>query len=147
MKNTRKPTLIPLFFIIAGSCLLALPGAYGAMFLFMIALENSLDNPSSILFPMPAVIGFSLLFGYIWTAATKRFVWWLWSVSFLFNLIVSFIGFAGAAYYSMETLATAAKPGGYERLFILFPLWTTCVACASAYYFFQSRAANNCDLP
>lgn len=146
MKDNRKPTLIPLFLVIAGSCLLALPGAYGAMFLFMIAFENGAFEPLSLLFPLPPIIGFSLLFGYIWTAVTRRFLWWLWSASFLFNLIVSFIALVGAAVYLVETPSMRASDG-YEKLFILFPLWTTFVAGASAYYFFQSRAANNCDLP
>ena len=143
MKDNSKPNPIPLLFIIAGSCLLALPGIYGAFFLFMFASEGGPSNPLALLLPLPPVIGFALLFGYIWTAVTKRFVGWLWAVSFFFNLIASVASFSGMAYYSMET----TKIDAYAGLFILFPIWTLFVTIASAYYFFQSRAANKTDLP
>jgi hypothetical protein len=143
MKDNSKPNLLPLIFIIIGSCLLALPGAYGAIFLFAFAGEGARSNPLSLLIPLPAIIGFGLLFGYIWTAVTKRFVGWLWMVSFLFNLIVSLLSLLGAFYY----VAEARRIEGYEISFVLFPVWTIFVAAASAYYFRLSRAANKISLP
>src|SRR5215212_9170888 len=100
MKDNSKPNLLPLIFIIIGSCLLALPGAYGAFFLFMFAGEGGKENPLYLLIPLPAVIGFALLFGYIWTVVTRRFVAWLWAISFLFNLIVSLVSGLAMFYYS-----------------------------------------------
>lgn len=143
MKDNSKPNLLPLIFIIIGSCLLALPGAYGAIFLFAFAGEGVSHNPLALLFPLPAIIGFGLLFGYIWTAVTKRFIGWMWGVSFLFNLIVSLLGLLGAFYY----LAEARRNEGYFIAVILFPVWTIFVAAASAYYFRLSRVANQTNLP
>jgi hypothetical protein len=143
MKDNSKPSLLPLLFIIAGSCLLALPGIYGAFFLFMFAAEEGGRNVSALLLPLPPVIGFSLLFGYIWTAVTKRFVGWLWAVSFFFNLIVSATDALAMFYYFKETHQIA----GYEILFILFIGWTIFVTIASGYYFRLSRAANKANLP
>lgn len=142
MKDNSKPNLIPLMFIIAGSCLLALPGIYGSMFLFMFTAEG-IDNPLMLLLPLPPVIGFALLFGYFWTLVTKRFVGWLWSVSFLFNLIITIIGFAGFFLY----LTDVPDVDRGVKLLILFPLWTTFVTVASGYYFRLSRAVNKVSLP
>lgn len=143
MKDNSQPNLIPLIFIIAGSCLLALPGAYGAMFLFMFAFEGAGSNPLAFFLPFPAVIGFSLLFGYIWTIVTKRFIGWLWGVSFFFNLIASVISVFGAFYFFMDVRGL----DGYAILFVLFPVWTVFVTVASAYYFFHGRSAGKVSLP
>lgn len=142
MKDNTKPNLIPLLFIIVGSCLLALPGLYGSMFLFMFTAD-AIDNPLLLLLPLPPVVGFALLFGYFWTIVTKRFIGWLWSVSFLFNLLITLIGFAGFFLYLMDA------PGveNPAEFLILFPLWTTFVTVASGYYFRLSRAANKVSLP
>ncbi|HEX8247529.1 MAG TPA: hypothetical protein VF599_05050 [Pyrinomonadaceae bacterium] len=143
MKDNSKPNMAPLLFIIAGSCLLALPGIYGAFFLFMFAFEGGPTNPLALLLPLPPVIGFLLLFGYIWTAVTKRFVGWLWAISFFFNLIVSATSALALVYFFMETRQTT----GYEILFILFIGWTIFVTAVSGRYFAQSRAANKANLP
>jgi hypothetical protein len=143
MKDNSKPNLIPLLFIIAGSLLLALPGIYGAWFLFMFAGEGVGKNPLMLLLPLPPVVGFALLFGYFWTIATKRFVGWLWCVSFLFNLIITIICFAGFFLY----LTDIPDVDKGARLLILFPLWTTFVTVASGYYLRLSRAANKVPLP
>lgn len=143
MKDNYKPNLMPLFFIITGSCLLALPGAYGAFFLFAFAAEGVGNNPLSLLFPLPAVIGFGLLFGYIWTAVSRRFIAWLWGVSFFFNLIVSITALLGVFYYFTDVRGLDV----YGILFVLFPVWTIFVAAASVYYFRLSRAANITSLP
>jgi len=143
MKDNSKPNLLPLIFIIIGSCLLALPGAYGAFFLFMFAGEGGKENPLYLLIPLPAVIGFALLFGYIWTAVTRRFVAWLWAISFLFNLIVSGISGLAMFYYLTET----RNIEGYEILLVLFAVWTIFVTAASGYYFGKARAANKANLP
>jgi hypothetical protein len=136
MKDNSKPNLLPMIFIIIGSCLLALPGAYGAFFLFIFAGEGLNGNPLYLLIPLPAIIGFALLFGYIWTAVTKRFVAWLWAISFLFNLIVSLVSGLAMFYYFTEERVFA----GYPILFILFTGWTIFVTVASGYYFGKARA-------
>ncbi|HLM00179.1 MAG TPA: hypothetical protein VK400_03925 [Pyrinomonadaceae bacterium] len=143
MKDNSKPNLMPLFFVIAGSCLLALPGAYGAFFLFMFATEEGGRNPLMLLLPLPPIICFSLLFGYIWTAMTKRFVGWLWSVSFLFNLIITIISLLVMSYVFMEGPKHDTSP----ILFFLFAGWTTFVTVASAHYFRLSRAGKKVSLP
>lgn len=142
MKDNCKPNLIPLFFIVAGSCLLALPGAYGAMFLFIFAAEG-IDNPLLLLLPLPPVAGFALLFGYIWTLLTKRFVGWLWSISFLFNLIITIISLLAMTYVFMAGPKHDTSP----IFFFLFAGWTTFVTVASAYYFRLSRAEKKISLP
>ncbi|HEX8738079.1 MAG TPA: hypothetical protein VF721_22285 [Pyrinomonadaceae bacterium] len=143
MKDNSQPRLLPLILIIVGSLLLALPGAYGAFFLFFFAAEGGKENPLYLLIPLPAVIGFALLFGYIWTAITKRFVAWLWAISFLFNLIVSVTSGLAMFYYLTETRHIA----GYEILFVLFIVWTIFVTAASGYYFGKARAVNKANLP
>jgi hypothetical protein len=143
MKDNSKPNLLPLGLIIIGSCLLALPGAYGAIFLFAFAAEGASSNPLSLLIPLPAIIGFGLLFGYIWTAVSRRFIGWLWLASFFFNFIVSVLSVLGAFYY----VAEARRIDGSEILFILFPIWTIFVAAASVYYYRLSRAATVTSLP
>jgi len=143
MKDNYKPNFLPLVFIIIGSCLLALPGIYGAFFLFVFAFEDSGRLSLSLLLPLPPLIGFSLLFGYIWTVVTKRLIGWLWSISFFFNLIISIISGLGIFYYFMET----SQFDGYPILFILFTGWTIFVSVASAYYFRLSRAAGKVSLP
>jgi hypothetical protein len=142
MKDNPQTKLLPLIFIIIGSCLLALPGAYGAIFLFFFAGEAGPGSAYLLLLPLPPIIGFGLLFGYIWTAITKRFVGWLWAISFLFNLIVSLVSGLAMFYYLTET----AHLSGYEILFILFIGWTIFVTVASGYYFGRARAAK-ADLP
>jgi hypothetical protein len=142
MKDNCKPNLIPLFFIVAGSCLLALPGAYGAMFLLVFTAEG-IDNPLMLLLPLPPVIGFALLFGYIWTLVTKRFVGWLWSVSFLFNLIITITSLLAMSYVFMGGLEHHTFP----IIFFLFAGWTTFMTAASAYYFCVSRAVKKISLP
>jgi hypothetical protein len=143
MKDNSKPSLMPLFFIIVGSSLLALPGIYGAFFLFMFAFEGGRQNPLALLLPLPPIIGFSLLFGYIWTAVTKRFVQRLWAASFLFNLALTILSLLAVSYSFIETQVH----GGFPILSILFIGWTLFVSVVSAYYFFQSRAASRTDLP
>jgi hypothetical protein len=143
MKDNSKPNLMPLALIITGSCLLALPGAYGAFFLLLFAFEDSGRLSLSLLLPLPPLIGFGLLLGYIWTAVSRRFVGWLWGVSFFFNLIISVASLFGVFYYVTETRQIT----GYEILFVLFPAWTIFVAAASAYYFRLSLAANKVSLP
>ena len=143
MKDNSKPNLLPLLFIIAGSSLLALPGVYGAFFLFMFAFEEGARNPATLLLPLPPVIGFSLLFGYIWTSVTKRFAGWLWAASFLFNLIITIISLVAMTYVFMEGPKHDTSP----IFFFLFAGWTTFVTVASAHYFRLSRAANKANLP
>ena len=93
MKQTTQPRLLPLVFIVIGSSLLAIPGAYGAIFLFIIAAEGFSKNILSPALPLPALIGFALLFGYVWTIIRKRFIGWFWIASLIFNAIITAICF------------------------------------------------------
>jgi hypothetical protein len=132
MKLNYQPNLLPLILITIGSTLLAVPGAFGSMFLFMFAAEGVKSaNPASLLIPLPAVIGFGLLFGYYWTLVKKRHIGWFWMVSLIFNGLISKLCLLGVAYALYES--GFKSPG--ESLFALFPLWTLFVAFASGYYF------------
>jgi RsiW-degrading membrane proteinase PrsW (M82 family) len=102
------------------------------MFLFMFAAEGVKSaNPASLLIPLPAVIGFGLLFGYYWTLVKKRHIGWFWIISLIFNGLISKLCLLGVAYALYES--GFKSPG--ESLFALFPLWTLFVAFASGYYF------------
>jgi len=141
MKDDSRPNPIPLYLITGGSCLLALPGLYGTLILFTVGLEFGLRNIPAMLLPLLPLIGFLLLFGYIWTMVRRRFVGWLWALSFLYNLIILVLGVLARIYYF-----TANELAGYEILFILFIGWTIFMCVASGYYFLQSREAGKVNL-
>ncbi len=95
--NEKPPNLVPLILILTGSIILSIPGAGGGIFLFVAAIEaitkpfnyNGDSNLYMLLFPVPVIIGFLLLGGYIWTAVKKRFVKWFWLISAGFNLLIT----------------------------------------------------------
>src|SRR5215210_7450219 len=99
MKQQFQPRLYPLVLTTVGSSLLAVPGAYGAIFLFWFAADGVKQNLLSLLFPLPALIGFALLFGYFWTLIRKRFIGWFWLASLVFNAITTAICFFWSVFY------------------------------------------------
>jgi hypothetical protein len=143
MKENSQPNLLPLYFIIAGSCLLAIPGLYGAMFLFAFAGEGVRTNALALLFPLPAIAGFFLLAGYMWTAARKRWTAWFWFSSLLFNLFVTKISFVSLMYFLIQE----GRFFNGAAILLLFPAWTLFVTISSGKYFYYSRSARKLNLP
>lgn len=153
--SQNQPDHLPLRLIIIGSILLALPALYGTMFLFIFAVEaitkpynsQGQSNLLAILYPLPAIIGFLLLGGYIWTAIRKRFISWFWWISAIFNLLITLLssGFLfKMSYESLNTLSTNDLP---KIIFLLFPLWTLFVTIASIKYAFYKPQTENINLP
>jgi len=154
MSKNQTDTL-PLRLIIIGSILLALPALYGTMFLFIFAAEaitkpynaEGSSNLLGILYPLPAIIGFLLLGGYIWTAIRKRFINWFWWISAIFNLLITLLSGGFLVKMAYENIRTSASPNILALLFFLFPLWTLFVTIASVKYAFYKPQTESLDLP
>ena len=153
--NEKPPNLVPLILILTGSAILAIPGAGGGIFLFIAAIDaiskpfksNGDPNLLALLLPLPVIIGFLLLGGYIWTAAKKRFVKWFWLISAGFNLLITLLcaGFLfKMVYENLKPLSTNDLP---KIIFLLFPLWTLFVTIASVKYAFYKPKIENINLP
>jgi len=150
--NKNKPNLKPLILIVIGSSILAFPGIYGGIFLFIFAAEavtKPFQSTSEwgfigILFPLPVVIGFLLLGGYIWTIAKKRFIKWFWIISAIFNLLVTLVSFGLLFKLAYQNIMTSDSPNILALLFFLFPLWTAFVTVASLKY--SSYKSANADV-
>lgn len=151
----NQPNLLPLNLILLGSCLLAIPGAGGGLFLFATAFDSiskigsgtDTSNFLMMLLPVPVIIGFLLLGGYIWTAVKKRFVKWFWILSGSFNLILTLLsgGFVVKMFYeNFKTLSTNDLP---KIIFLLFPLWTLFVAIFSFKYAMFKPTDKDLNLP
>lgn len=142
---------MPLILILVGSICLAIPGLGGGIFLFVAAIDaitkpfksNGDTNLLMLLLPMPVIIGFLLLGGYIWTAVKKRFVKWFWLISAGFNLIITLLCggfFFKMAYENFKPVSTDDLP---KLIFLLFPLWTLFVTIASVKYAFYKPKTEN----
>lgn len=155
MMNQNQPKLLPLYLILIGSLILAIPGAYGGLFLFIFAFEaiskpyqsSSESGLVGLLFPMPVIIGFLLLAGYIWTAWHKRFVKWFWWSSAIFNVLVTLLSGGLLVKLAYENITSSSSPNILALLFFLFPIWTLFVTIASVKYAFFKPANENINLP
>lgn len=153
--NEKPPNLVPLILILTGSIILAIPGAGGGIFLFIAAIDaitkpfnyNGDSNLYMLLFPVPVVIGFLLLGGYIWTMVKKRFVKWFWLISAGFNLLITLLsgGFLVKMFY--ENLKPLSLDDLPKVLFLLFPIWTLFVTIASIKYAFYKPKTENYYFP
>lgn len=97
--------------------------------------------------PLPVIIGFLLLAGYIWTAVRKRFVKWFWWISAIFNLLVTLLSGGFLFKLAYENITTSSSPNILALLFFLFPLWTLFVTIASIKYAFYKPTDENFNLP
>lgn len=155
LMNKNQPKLLPLYLICIGSLLLAFPGIYGGFFLFIFAAEAATKPFQStsewgfigILFPLPVVIGFLLLGGYIWTIVKKRFIKWFWIISAIFNLLITLVSFGLLFKFAYENLMNSESPNIFALLFFLFPLWTAFVTVASFKYSSYKSTNKNIHLP
>lgn len=146
---------MPLILILVGSITLAIPGAAGGIFLFVAAIDalakpfksNGDTNLFALLLPLPVIIGFLLLGGYIWTAVKKNFVKWFWLSSAIFNLII-FLLSGGFLLKLIYQNFNPTDSNEYPKLiFLLFPLWTLFVTIASIKYAFYKPKPENFYLP
>lgn len=144
MKQNKEISLLPLIFIIIGSSLLALPGIYGSIFLVYFAFEGLKSfNFLTLLLPVPALVGFALLFGYYHAIFRKKFVFAFWLSSAIYNFILAALSFFGCVYlFSDKTIEIY-----WSLFYFTFPIWTSFVAISSVYYLKRSDKQNKINLP
>jgi len=131
-----------------GSIGLAIPGFGGTILLFFFLFEAITEkfNYMSLLLPV-ALIGYFLLFGYIWTFWKKRFICWFWVLSATFNLAITILSagfFLHLVYNARYTLSLSDIPRFTP--FFLLPLWTIFVTVFSIKYSFFKPQSGAIDL-
>ncbi len=148
LMNQKQPNLLPLYLITLGSGLLAIPGALGTYFLIFATIDSFTKKFDSRVLLLPfAVIGYFLLFGYVWIALSKEFVKWFWLISMVFNLLITLaIGFFILTsiyrfFFSLDSLHSLIG------FYLLFPIWTIFVTIASAKYAFLKPTTEDLHLP
>lgn len=138
--NQNEPKILPLQLILYGTTILAIPGAFGAIYLFIFVLAllsdlkrtvNSADF-YSLFYPIPVIIGFFLFSGYIWTKVKNRYIKWFWLFSAGYNLLATLV----SGFYILKMIYDTVKFDNLSdnllRLFfLLFPIWTLFVTMAS----------------
>jgi hypothetical protein len=158
MMNQNPPKLLQLYLILIGSLILAIPGVYGGVFAFAFAFSsltaseiNRTGNSAetyNLFLPIPVIIGFFLLGGYIWTSVRKRFVKWFWLTSMIFNLLATLISGLFILKMIEKTVKFDNLSDDILRLsFLLFPFWTIFVMAASAKYAFYKPIDKDLNLP
>ena len=147
--NQNKRKKLPLYFIMLGSGILAIPASLGTYFLLYAAIESftkKIDN-LALLLPV-ALIGYFLLFGYFWTAATKKFVKWFWVISAIYNLLLTLVGGYFVVEMTIETIDLNKQIDISLLLtFFLFSSWTLFVTIASVKYAFYKSKTDELNLP
>ena len=151
----NQPNLLPLTLILIGTCLLALPGAGGGLFLFVAAIDSTsrigartdTSNFLMMFSPLPVIIGFLLLAGYIWTVIKKRFVKWFWIISGSFNLIITLLSAGFLVKTAYGNITTSDSPNILSFVFFLFPIWTLFVTFFSFKFAMFKPNDGNFNLP
>lgn len=153
--NQNQPNLVPLVLILTVSLILAVPGGLGGIFLFVAAIDalnkpfksNGDTNLLALLLPLPVIIGFLLLGGYIWTAVKRRFVKWFWLISAGFNLVIFLLSGGFLLKMTYENFNPTDTNDYPKLIFLLFPLWTLFVTIASVKYAFYKPTDKDLNFP
>ena len=149
MMNENRRKNLPLFLIILGSILLAVPASVGTYFLIGFAIDMLKGRNEGLAWLLPvALIGYFLLFGYFWTVWTKRFVRWFWIISMSYNLLITLVSAIFIVQIGFNIIKSYPQPDGLSWLLtILFPIWTLFVTIASAKYAFYKPTDKDLNLP
>ena len=147
--SQNQPKLLPLYLITFGSVFLAIPGSFGTLFLIDAVIHplNGKFDELALLLPV-SLIGYFLLFGYVWTVRKKRFVKWFWKISMIYNLLITLVSTFFIIEIASNIFKAYPQPNGLSSLWlILFPLWTLFVTIASAQYAFFKPTNEDLNLP
>ncbi len=145
-----KPKLLPLYLILLGSLILAVPGVVVGFILFFLAFDELSRKEPIILvlfFPTPIIIGFLLLFGYIWTARRKKLVKWFWWISAIFNLLFTLLSGVLLLILAYQNFNLSTCRNILLLLYFLFPIWTFYVTISSVKYATYNPKRETLNLP
>lgn len=150
MNIKPAPSKLPLFFILAGTTLLAAPAALGTFALLDPTGSYNLDTEHTLSRSLLAIsiTGFVLFSGYILTAIFNHYNPVLWLLSLVYNAALSlcYLGFIGwglmAAFNSSDDIFDFLFAGAW-----LLPVWTIYMTIASGYYLKHSFRRNKNILP
>jgi len=144
MKQNPFPNKNLLVIVTIGSTLLAIPGAFGGLFLVSAGFKELSDfGIFGLLIALPPVIGFSLLFGYYWTLFSHRIVKWFWIASFVFNLILTL----SSVIFLFSILNELKGNSLFGSLIFLFPFWTAFVVYVSQRFAYAKKEGISINLP